>query len=168
MFVMFELEAHKGPLGFFISPGFYDGKASEHFRGPAGESRKVTLKEDVWAIDYGIGYEIGQWRLGEAADSPTLTVEPFVGGLYLCDKIKTAPVKISLRYTRLNQCAGKSRAKLLLSDVPSHSAPGTSMCPGCRHRGQRPADDINKQGGCTTMSGKLAVQHTHCISEFTA
>jgi hypothetical protein len=36
----------------------------------------------VWAIDSGVGYEIGQWRLGEAADSPTVTLEPFVGALY--------------------------------------------------------------------------------------
>jgi hypothetical protein len=34
------------------------------------------------AIDSGVGYEIGQWRLGEAADSPTVTLEPFVGALY--------------------------------------------------------------------------------------
>lgn len=85
---MFELEAHKGPLGFFISPVYYKGKADEHFTGLAGEKRKVTLEETVWAIDYGVGYEIGQWHLGESADSPTVTVEPFVGGFFLRDKIK--------------------------------------------------------------------------------
>jgi hypothetical protein len=85
---MFELEAHKGPLGFFISPVYYDGKDTEHFKGAAGENRKFTLEESVWAIDYGVAYEIGQWRLGEAADSPTVTLEPFVGGLYFHDNLK--------------------------------------------------------------------------------
>ena len=88
MAAMFELEAHKGPLGFFVSPVYYKGKDTEHFTGLAGENRKFTLEESVWAIDYGVAYEIGQWRLGESADSPTVTVEPFVGGLYFRDKIK--------------------------------------------------------------------------------
>jgi hypothetical protein len=79
MTAMFELDAHKGPLGFFVSPVYYKGKATEHFTGLVGEKRKLTLKETVWAIDYGVGYEIGQWHLGKAADSPTVTVEPFVG-----------------------------------------------------------------------------------------
>jgi len=85
---MFELEAHKGPLGFFISPIYYDGKYTEHFTGLPGERHKFTLEESVWLVDYGVAYEIGQWRLGEAADSPTVTVEPFVGGLYFHDNIK--------------------------------------------------------------------------------
>jgi hypothetical protein len=85
---MLEFEAHKGKLGFFISPVYYDGKDTEHFDGVPGERRKFTLEESVWVVDYGVAYEIGQWRLGEAADSPTVTVEPFVGGLYFHDKIK--------------------------------------------------------------------------------
>jgi hypothetical protein len=88
MAAMFELEAHKGPLGFFISPVYYDGKDTEHFKGAAGENRKVTVEESAWVIDYGVAYEIGQWRLGKAADSPTVTVEPFVGALYFHDHMK--------------------------------------------------------------------------------
>jgi hypothetical protein len=88
MAAMFELEAHKGPLGFFVSPVYYKGKYTEHFTGLVGERRKFTLEETVWAIDYGVAYEIGQWRLGEAADSPTVAVSPFVGGLYLHDPVK--------------------------------------------------------------------------------
>ncbi len=88
MMAMFELEAHKGPLGFFVSPVYYKGEYDEHFTGSAGERRKFSLEETVWAIDYGVSYELGQWRLGEAVDSPTVTVEPFVGGLYFHDKIK--------------------------------------------------------------------------------
>ena len=86
---MFELEAHKGRLGFFVSPVYYKGKDSQKFTGLAGESRKITLKETVWAIDYGVGYEIvQQWPLGDKPDSPTVTVEPFLGALYLHDPIK--------------------------------------------------------------------------------
>jgi hypothetical protein len=87
MTASFELEANKGPLGFFISPIYYKGKYDEDFTGLV-ERRKFSLEESVWLIDYGVSYEIGQWRLGEAADSPTVTVEPFVGGLYFHDKIK--------------------------------------------------------------------------------
>lgn len=85
---MLELEAHKGPLGFFVSPVYYDGKDTEHFKGAAGERRKFTLEESAWIIDYGVAYEFGQWRLGKATDSPTVTVEPFVGALYFHDNIK--------------------------------------------------------------------------------
>ena len=85
---MLELEAHKGPLGLFISPVYFDGKYSDHFKGLAGERRKYTLKETVWLIDYGVGYELGTWHLGGVADAPTVTVEPFVGGLYFHDPIK--------------------------------------------------------------------------------
>jgi hypothetical protein len=83
MMAMFELEAHKGPLGFFVSPIYYKGKYTEHFAGLPGETHKLTLEETVWAIDYGVAYELGQWHLGKAADSPTVTVEPFVGGVLL-------------------------------------------------------------------------------------
>ena len=55
-------------LGFFISPVYYDGKTSEHFTGLAGKRRKVTLEESVWAINYGVGYEIGRWRLGKRSE----------------------------------------------------------------------------------------------------
>jgi hypothetical protein len=84
MAAMFELEAHKGPLGFFISPVYYEGKDNEHFNGLV-ERRKITLRENVWLVNYGVGYEIGQWHLGKTA---TVTVEPFVGGLYFHDNIK--------------------------------------------------------------------------------
>lgn len=88
MAAMFELEAHKGPLGFFVSALYYDGKDTEHFTGLPGETHKLTMEESVWLVDYGVAYEIGKWHLGEAADSPTVTVEPFVGGLYFRDHIK--------------------------------------------------------------------------------
>jgi hypothetical protein len=76
---MLEFEARRGPLGFFISPIYYEGKDTEHFNG-LFERRKITLEETVWLVNYGVGYEIGKWHLGETADSATVTVEPFVGG----------------------------------------------------------------------------------------
>jgi hypothetical protein len=88
MMAMFELEAHKGPLGFFVSPIYYKGEYTEHFAGLPGEVHKLTLKESAWVIDYGVAYELGQWSLGKAADSPTVTLEPFVGGLYFHDPIE--------------------------------------------------------------------------------
>lgn len=81
---MFELEAHKGPLGFFVSPIYYKGHYTEHFTGELGQRRKFSMKETVWLIDYGVSYELGTWHLGET----TVTVKPFVGGLYFHDPIK--------------------------------------------------------------------------------
>ncbi len=84
---MAEFEARKGPLGFFVSPIYYEGKDSEHFTGPLGERRKATLEERVWLVDYGVFYEIGRWPLGSNSDSPTVTVEPYAGFRYLHDNI---------------------------------------------------------------------------------
>jgi hypothetical protein len=85
---MAEFEAHKGPLGFFVSPVYYDGKDDEKFTGLVGERRKLTLEESAWVIDYGVGYQVGQWQLGEDAGSPTVTVEPYAGALFFHDRIK--------------------------------------------------------------------------------
>jgi hypothetical protein len=84
---MFEIEAHKGPLGFFVSPIYYDGKDSEHFTGPLGNRRKFTIEESVWLIDYGVSYEVGRWRLGENSDTPTVAVKPYAGFRFLHDNI---------------------------------------------------------------------------------
>jgi len=84
MGAMFELEARKGPLLLFVSPIYYKGKGSEHFRGPGGQKRKITLKEKAWIVDYGVGYELGPWDLGEA----TVSVAPYVGGFYFHDPLE--------------------------------------------------------------------------------
>ena len=88
MSAMFEIEAHKGPLGFFVSPVYYKGQASEKFTGLEGERRKATLKESAWFIHYGASYKIGQWALGDKASAPVMTLEPFAGALYLHDPIE--------------------------------------------------------------------------------
>lgn len=85
---MFEVEVHKGPIGFFASPLYYKGKDTEDFRGPAGKERKFTVEEEVWLIKYGASYDLGPWRLWKDSDPPTVILQPYVGGLYLHDDIK--------------------------------------------------------------------------------
>jgi len=82
MAAMFELEAHKGRLGFFVSPVYYKGKVSEHFNGPTGQRRKLTVEEKVWLVDYGVGWALGPWKLGAKPDAPSLTLSPFAGFRY--------------------------------------------------------------------------------------
>jgi hypothetical protein len=88
MMAMFELEVYKGPIGVFVSPIYYDGKYTEHFTGAAGERRKFTLEERLWLIKYGASYDFGPWPLGEAADFPTVVVQPYVAGLYFHDDLE--------------------------------------------------------------------------------
>jgi hypothetical protein len=85
---MAEAEIHKGPIGVFVSPIFYKGEDDEHFTGLLGASRKATLQETVWLIKYGVSYDLGLFRLGESSDPPTVTLQPYAGGLYLHDKIR--------------------------------------------------------------------------------
>lgn len=85
---MFEVEVHKGPIGFFASPVYYKGKDKEHFRGPAGKKRKFTVEEKVWLIKYGASYDLGPWPLWKDSDSPTVILQPYAGGLYLHDDIE--------------------------------------------------------------------------------
>jgi hypothetical protein len=86
---MFEVEAHKGPLGLFVSPIFYKGEYDDHIIGPLGRRRKFSVKETVWLIDYGVSYKVGRWPLGKNSDTPALTVEPYAGFRYLHDNIQT-------------------------------------------------------------------------------
>jgi hypothetical protein len=86
MTAMFELEAHKGPLVFFTNTVYYDGDYDEGFIGPiSNASRRFELEEEVWAIKYGIGYELTSWNLGKNNDSPTLKLIPWIGGFFFHD-----------------------------------------------------------------------------------
>jgi hypothetical protein len=86
MMAMLEFEVHKGPIGVFGLPIFYEGTVREHFRGPF-QDQKVALEEKLWLIDYGVSYALGPWHLGKSDHSPAVTVEPFVGGRFLNDDI---------------------------------------------------------------------------------
>jgi len=82
--MMFEAEVHKGPIGVFISPLYVELDYSEYEQGPF-ERRKVTLKEQVWEVDYGASYRFEPWDLG---NNSKLTLEPYAGARYLNDNIK--------------------------------------------------------------------------------
>jgi hypothetical protein len=84
---MFEVEAHKGPLGLFASPIYYYGEYDDHITGPLGRRRKFSVRESVWLIDYGVSYKVGRWPLGKNSDTPAVTVEPYAGFRYLHDNI---------------------------------------------------------------------------------
>lgn len=85
---MGEFEVHKGRLGLFVSPVYYDGSDKTDFRGPLGEKRKLDVQERLWLVDYGAGFDALSWNLGEGADSPTFTLTPFAGFRYFHDRIK--------------------------------------------------------------------------------
>jgi len=92
MAAMFEVEARKGPIGFFASPIYYKGEADEKFIGALGQKRKVTLKESVWVVKYGVSYDFGPWRLlpnePEHTQFPVMVLQPYAGALFLTDDIK--------------------------------------------------------------------------------
>lgn len=86
MAAMFELEAHKGPLVFFTNTIYYKGDYDENFTGPiTGLAKNYDLEEEVWAIKYGLGYDLGTWNLGESDDSPTISLTPWGGAFYFHD-----------------------------------------------------------------------------------
>ena len=85
---MTEFELSKGPLSFFVSPIYYKGKVHEDFVDPLGETRRLTVKETVWLIDYGVGWRFGPWNMSESADSATLTLTPYFGARYFHDPIR--------------------------------------------------------------------------------
>jgi hypothetical protein len=86
MTAMFELEAHKGPLVLFANNVYYKGKYDENFTGPITNlPKKYELQEEVWAIKYGAGYNLGTWNLGQSDGSPTMSLIPWVGGFYFHD-----------------------------------------------------------------------------------
>lgn len=87
--LMAEAEVHKGPFGVYVAPVYYDGKDNERFTGALGQSRKLTIEESVWVVDYGVSYELGVLRIGDdIPESPKVTLQPYVGGRYLHDNIK--------------------------------------------------------------------------------
>jgi hypothetical protein len=86
MMAMLEFGVHKGPIGVFANPIYYDGKVSESFSG-LFEKRDIELEEKLWLVDYGVSYALGPWHLWESDHSPAVTVEPFVGGRFLNDDI---------------------------------------------------------------------------------
>ena len=78
MTAMFRFDLRKGPLGFFVSPVYYDGTYDENFIGKVtGAPRKFEISEEVWLIDYGVSYEVGRWHIGAEPDYGIITLEPY-------------------------------------------------------------------------------------------
>jgi hypothetical protein len=89
MMAMFELEAHKGPIGIFASPIFYKGKFKDRFTVLDGKRRNFTLKETVFLMHYGLSYNFGPWALSNKPNSDANVVfQPYVGFLFLNDNLK--------------------------------------------------------------------------------
>jgi len=89
MMAMFELEAHKGPIGIFASPIFYKGKFKDRFTVLDGERRKFTLKETAFLMHYGLSYNFGPWALSNTPNSyANVVFQPYAGFLFLNDNIK--------------------------------------------------------------------------------
>lgn len=85
---MFELEAHKGPVGVFVNTVYYEGEDDTSFTGPLGQRRKLEVSEDkVFIVTYGLGYSLGTWQLAKDAAYPRVTVTPYVGGFYFHDDL---------------------------------------------------------------------------------
>jgi len=94
---MFEIEVHKGPITVFTNTVYYKGEYDEGFTGPVtGLSREFELEEEVWAIKYGVGYQLGPWNLGKSEDSPTLSLYPWVGAFFFHDdwSLKVNPTDV--------------------------------------------------------------------------
>jgi hypothetical protein len=86
MAAMFEVQIRKGRVTLFANNVYYKGKYDDNFTGAdTGLPREYTLEEEVWAIKYGVGYQLGPWDLGEKDDSPTLTLIPWVGAFWFHD-----------------------------------------------------------------------------------
>jgi len=87
--IMGEAELHKGPVGLFVSPLYGDLEESTNFTGPLGNDNKATGYEKIAVINYGVSYQVAHWKLGNDADAPALTLEPYGGFLYGYLKVTT-------------------------------------------------------------------------------
>lgn len=82
-----DFEVRKGSFGIYAAPIIIFLEDAEHVQGPF-QTHKVTIDDVAYLTDFGLSYEIGRWHLGKKPDSPSVTVEPFVGARWLIDDIK--------------------------------------------------------------------------------
>ena len=75
-------EVRKGPIGGFVSMMYLQ------LNGNTGNLIKIDANDQVYFWNYGLTYEAGRWNLGDAPGSPSVKVEPFVGGRTLRDSIR--------------------------------------------------------------------------------
>jgi hypothetical protein len=89
--MMLDLEARKGRFGGYFAPIFvWLRDANNTVDGP-DESHQLVVSESVYLMDFGMSYEIGQWRLwnrpGWVVAGPAVTVEPFFGARAMVDDL---------------------------------------------------------------------------------
>jgi hypothetical protein len=87
--MMLDLEARKGRFGGYFAPIFvWLRDANNTVKGPF-QSHQLVVSESVYLMDFGMSYEIGQWRLWNRPNwflaGPAVTVEPFFGARSLVD-----------------------------------------------------------------------------------
>jgi len=90
MLFMGEFKVSKGRIGLFADVIYYDGTDNTSFTGPLGVERKLQVKERVWLVEYGAGFDLVTFDLGEAGDSPSLTLSPYAGFRYFHDPIQVS------------------------------------------------------------------------------
>jgi hypothetical protein len=81
---MFDFEVRKGRFGAYASPIVIFLRDTERVQGPLIR-RKIDIEDKAFLTDFGLSYEVGQWRLGGNSEAPTVTVEPFAGARWLID-----------------------------------------------------------------------------------
>jgi hypothetical protein len=101
---MFELEVQKGRLVLFANNVYYKGDYDKNFTGSiTALPREYELEEEVWAIKYAVGYELGPWNWSKSDDSQTMTLIPWAGAFYFHDdwslEVKPASVPFGGKVT---------------------------------------------------------------------
>ena len=84
---MLRFNAHKGPLGIFVNPIYYNGTYDKVKIKLPLEEVDGKLKEAVWYVDYGLSYEIGRWDIGKGESSRIVTLEPYAGFRFFHDNM---------------------------------------------------------------------------------
>ncbi|MBW2275206.1 MAG: hypothetical protein JRG96_18220, partial [Deltaproteobacteria bacterium] len=87
MGLMLDFEARKGRFGGYVAPIFVWLRDDDN----SVQGHQIIVKESVYLIDFGLSYEVGQWRLWNRPSwvlpSPAVAVEPFFGARSLIDDI---------------------------------------------------------------------------------
>jgi len=84
MALMLEAEVHKGPFGVFVTPLYVELDYSQE-KQRLIRTRKETLKQQAWLVDYGVAYSIGKWDVGKRS---TFDLAPYAGGRWFHDNVK--------------------------------------------------------------------------------
>jgi hypothetical protein len=84
---MLRFDAHKGPLGLFVNPIYYNGTYNHNYKKPPFEGHGYRLDETVWLVDYGMSYEVGRWDIGKNGSSRVISFEPYLGLRFFHDNL---------------------------------------------------------------------------------